>query len=146
VETQQLVRGEKGRFAKGSGGRPRGSKNNASKEIKQFAARVLLADDPEAYLRNVRMRIMQGLAPHMERFFAEHLWGRARERIEHSVSGDLVQLLGERLKAARAKAQYGHSHELTESGGGFYVNGHQWPKPAIVAGDTDGRELPEGRL
>jgi hypothetical protein len=139
VETQQLVRGEKGRFAKGSGGRAKGSKNNASKEIKQFAARVLLADDPEAYLANVRGRIMDGLAPHMEKFFAEHLWGRPRERIEHSVSGDLIAILGERLKAAKAKAQYGHSPELTESGGAL---SHRDPLPFTSngAGVRDVRE------
>jgi hypothetical protein len=137
VETQQLVRGEKGRFAKGSGGRPRGSKNNASKEIKQFAARVLLADDPEAYLRNVRMRIMQGLAPHMERFFAEHLWGKPRERVEHSIGGDLISILGERLKAAKAKAQYGHSQELTESGEGVLSNRDPLSYPRNGAGSEE---------
>jgi hypothetical protein len=137
VETQQLVRGEKGRFAKGSGGRAKGSRNNASKEIKAFAARVLLGDNPEEYLSNVRVRIMQGEAPHMEKFFAEHLWGKPREKLEHSFSGDLVYALGERLRVARERAKAAEVDRMLPA---VFTNGDHWPKPAIVAGSE---ELPE---
>jgi hypothetical protein len=79
-------RTDKGRFASGNKGRPPGIPTRKTQEIRTFAAQVLLADDPQTYLKNVRQRIMIGDAPHMERFFAEHLWGRPKEHINISLT------------------------------------------------------------
>jgi hypothetical protein len=101
-----LARSDKGQFVKGSGGRPKGFKNaKPFSEIKVFAAEVLLGDDPHKYLKNVARRIMAGEAPHMEKFFAEHLWGKPKEQIEHTGSVDLVHLLSERLIQAKERAR-----------------------------------------
>jgi hypothetical protein len=101
-----LARSDKGQFVKGSGGRPKGFKNSKPfSEIKIFAEQVLLGDDPTKYLKNVSQRILRGEAPHMEKFFAEHLWGKPKEQIEHTGSVDLVHLLSERLIQAKERAR-----------------------------------------
>ena len=41
----------------------------------------------------------------MEKFFAEHLWGKPKEQIEHSGSVDLVHVLMERLAIAKERAR-----------------------------------------
>ena len=101
-----LARSETGKFVKGTGGRPKGFKNSKPfSEIKIFAEQVLIGDDPQKYLKNVAKRILNGEAPHMEKFFAEHLWGKPKEQIEHSGSVDLVHVLMDRLATAKERAR-----------------------------------------
>jgi Family of unknown function (DUF5681) len=60
-------------------GRPQGIYGSKTLEIQEVARRVLLGDNPQAYFDNVWDRIKKGQAPHMEKFFAEHLWGKPRD-------------------------------------------------------------------
>jgi hypothetical protein len=86
VPTPKKNRSITGQFIKGAtgnpNGRPKGKLNPVSYEIKAFARQVLLGENPQIYLHDVRRRIMKGQADHMEKFFAEHLWGKPKERIE----------------------------------------------------------------
>jgi hypothetical protein len=76
VESGRL---ENGQFAPGHSGRPKGLLASHTLEIKAFARMVLLGKNPTVYLENVRGRILRGEASHMERFFAEHLWGKPKD-------------------------------------------------------------------
>jgi hypothetical protein len=75
------IRTVDGRIAAGNPGRPKGTVLTKTKEIREFARHVLLGDNPEIYGENVRRRILAGDAPHMETFFAQHLWGKPTENI-----------------------------------------------------------------
>jgi hypothetical protein len=75
-------RHENGRFGPGNKGRPPGIPTKKFLEIRQVSRQILLGDAPEVYIKNIRKRIRDGEAPHMEKFFAEHLWGKPRDVIE----------------------------------------------------------------
>jgi hypothetical protein len=79
-------RTERGRFASGNTGRPPGIPTKKTEEIKEIARKILLGDTPESYIKNVRQRILSGEAPHMEKFFGEHLWGKPRENISINIT------------------------------------------------------------
>ena len=69
-------------FVKGQGGRKLGAKNKPLVEViavKELAAKVLLGDNPEAYIRDLRQRIRSSQAPRMELFLSEHLWGKPKD-------------------------------------------------------------------
>jgi hypothetical protein len=78
-------RNNNGRFAKGNTfgrGRPKGAKNKFILEItpvKELAAQFL--PDP-IYLSSLAIRLRTGEATHMEKFLAEHLWGKPRDILE----------------------------------------------------------------
>ena len=82
-----------GQFTAGNPGRRVGSKNKSTAEIKQFAADVLLGKSPGIYRENLRKRIMAGEAPHMEKFFAEHLWGKPKESIDLNITKTHISVL-----------------------------------------------------
>jgi len=66
------------RFAPGNPGRPKGSKNRSTREVKDFCVKVF--DRPE-YLVGLIVRIDEGRAPHMEKFLAEHHWGKTPDHV-----------------------------------------------------------------
>ena len=68
-----------GRFGPGNRGRPKGAKNKTTLEILEVARRMMTKP---SYLRELERRMRDGTAPHMEKFFAEHLWGKPKERVE----------------------------------------------------------------
>ena len=80
-----------GQFKPGNPGRPPGIKSKKLVGAKQMAAEILLSDDPAAYKKNIRRRILAGHAPHMELFLAQHLWGKPQDHI--SVTLTEVHLL-----------------------------------------------------
>lgn len=87
---------ENGKFMKGHslGGRPKGSKTQRTLDIlpvKELAAQLL---QNEPYIISLMSRLRNGEAPHMEKFFAEHLWGKPKEHI--SISLTEVHLLAVR--------------------------------------------------
>jgi hypothetical protein len=101
-------RGKRGRFLKGhkNGGRPKGLKNKYSisaeiTPVKELAAQLLL---DQTYLNSLIVRLRSGDAPHMEKFFAEHLWGKPKEQIEHSGTITLAHVLIERISTAKERA------------------------------------------
>ena len=64
-------------------------------EIKEVAARILLGDMPERSLQAMAKRIRQGKAPHLEKFFAEHLWGKPKETLDINLTQvQLIAMLG----------------------------------------------------
>lgn len=83
-----------GHYLPGEGGRPKGVPNKDLREAKAVAEKILLGNTPHLYIQNVAQRIRQGEAPHMERFFAEHLWGKPRENIHLNLT--LIHLLAVR--------------------------------------------------
>jgi hypothetical protein len=79
VEFAPKPRGTGRPFQKGNPGRPKGTVNKRFLEIRDLARRMLT--DPE-YLELLARRLKVGQAPHMEKFFAEHLWGKPKENID----------------------------------------------------------------
>jgi hypothetical protein len=84
------LRDDKGHFLKGQGGRRPGAKNCKTQEIKEIAAAVLLGPNPQASILRMAERVQRGDAPHLEKFFAEHLWGKPKETLEINLTQKLL--------------------------------------------------------
>jgi hypothetical protein len=125
---------------RGGPGRPKGSKNRSFADVQAVASGLILS--PE-YQESLRKRLLAGKAPHMEVLLHHYVYGKPVEKLEHSVSGDLVYILGERLRAAKQRALDGYSEQLTESGHGFTVVPAPLPFPRNGAGSEDTQELTE---
>jgi mRNA-degrading endonuclease YafQ of YafQ-DinJ toxin-antitoxin module len=117
---------------RGGPGRRKGSTNQFSKDVKAFAEGLFKS--PE-YVKSLTKRILEGRAPHMEVLLYHYLFGKPKETVEHSVSPDLVHMLGERLRAAKQKAR--EAHELPESSHGFTVVPAPLPFPRNGAGSEE---------
>lgn len=100
------IRPSGGKYQKGQSGnpsgRPKGLLTQKTLEIKALAAELL---SDALYLQQLRIRLRVGDAPHMEKFFAEHLWGKPKEQIEHSGQLALVHVLIERISTAKERAR-----------------------------------------
>lgn len=107
-------------FAKGNPGRPRGSKNRRQLEIRTFA--LSLMTDPE-YVQMLRLRMKAGKAPHMEIFFAQHAWGKPKERIEITANDPTILRLF--VVEERDAISYGNGSN------GHNGNGHGDEPPVI---------------
>jgi hypothetical protein len=89
-------------FQKGhtlSTGRRKGSLNNRTKEVREFAQRVL---EDAQYQRSLKVRLRNGTAPHIEQLLYHYAYGKPADRIK--VQGlvgafDLVTVLQEAAKA-----------------------------------------------
>lgn len=75
-------------FPKGNPGRPKGAKRHATVEIRD-ASRALV-EDPE-YRVQLRVRLCEGRAPHMETLLFQYAYGKPRDY------GETVQLTPELL-------------------------------------------------
>ena len=64
---------------RGKGGRPRGSFNRTTIEVREFARRLI--EDPE-YQASLRRRMIAGKAPQMEMLLFNHAYGKPVERHE----------------------------------------------------------------
>lgn len=62
-------------------GRPKGSPNKATAEIRQHAKQ--LVEDP-AYRASLKVRLEEGKAPHMETLLHHYAYGKPVETHEHS--------------------------------------------------------------
>jgi hypothetical protein len=60
-------------------GRPKGSLNKATREIRDFARSVL--ESPE-YVESLKRRLRQGNAPHMETLLHHYAYGKPRDTLE----------------------------------------------------------------
>jgi hypothetical protein len=87
-------------FAKGQGGRPRGTLNTITVEVRDLARSIV--EDP-SYLEKLKQRIIAGKAPHMEQLLFHYAFGKPKEHIEVSNSEAIVQALRE----GRARAMAG---------------------------------------
>lgn len=58
--------------------------------IKEMAAELL--QQPE-YLKALAIRLKAGDAPHMEKFFAEHLWGKPKETVDLNITQTHISVL-----------------------------------------------------
>jgi hypothetical protein len=67
----------------GKGGRPKGSPNKATLEVRELARGLI--EDPE-YQTSLRQRLIAGKAPHMESLLWTHLYGKPVERHEVTAS------------------------------------------------------------
>jgi hypothetical protein len=78
-QTKGPLRGKP--FVKGDprAGRPKGVKNKSTIEIRDFAKR-LIAD--KAYQKNLRVRLREGSAPHMETLLFHYAYGKPTETID----------------------------------------------------------------
>ena len=63
----------------GQRGRPKGSKNKATPEIKIFWREFF---ESEAYRENAKFRMIQGKAPHLESYLLMLVFGKPRESID----------------------------------------------------------------
>ena len=73
-----------GRFVKGDprAGRPKGVKNKATIEIRDFARAIL---DSEAYQKSLARRVVDGtLAPGIEALIYHYAYGKPKEIVEHT--------------------------------------------------------------
>jgi hypothetical protein len=74
-------------------GRPKGSKDKYKLEIlpiKTLASQLLQDAD---YLKSLAIRLKAGDAPHMEKFFAEHLWGKPKETVDLNITQAHIAVL-----------------------------------------------------
>lgn len=65
-------------FKKGEGGRQKGVLNKATRDIKAFAQDWLT--DP-AYLESLRIRLLNGEAPHIETLLYHYGYGKPKETL-----------------------------------------------------------------
>lgn len=79
------------RFRKGEGGRPRGVKNHATREIQEFSRGVL--EDP-SYVAELKVRITEGRAPQIEQLLYHYAYGKPREtfQVEGAVPAFVLKL------------------------------------------------------
>lgn len=64
-------------------GRPKGSLNKATREIKDIAAGLL--SDP-AYVESLTRRLRGGKAPHMETLLHHYAYGKPKEQVEGTLT------------------------------------------------------------
>jgi hypothetical protein len=64
---------------RGGPGRPAGSQNQATKEIKE-ASRALV-EDPK-YVASLKVRLESGKAPHMETLLFHYAYGKPKETVQ----------------------------------------------------------------
>jgi len=64
-------------------GRPKGIPNKATREIKATATDLL--SDP-AYVENLRIRLVEGKAPHMETLLHHYAYGKPKETLDGTVT------------------------------------------------------------
>jgi hypothetical protein len=83
----------------GKGGRPKGSPNKATLEVRELARGLI--EDPE-YQTSLRQRLIAGKAPHMESLLWTHLYGKPVERHEVTASATAVGLEGSEGTGAEA--------------------------------------------
>jgi hypothetical protein len=67
--------------ARKTGGRQRGTVNKVTVEIRDAARRLLELPD---YRRNLRTRLIEGKAPHMETLLFHYAYGKPKETVEQS--------------------------------------------------------------
>lgn len=60
-------------------GRPKGVRNKATVEVKEFVGRFL---DDKPYQENLLLRLRAGEAPHMETLFWHYRYGKPVDRVE----------------------------------------------------------------
>ena len=73
----------------GSPGRPKGRLDDKTLEIKAYAREFLASP---AYVKSVEERILEGKAPHMELFLAQHAYGKPKDVVEVKAEGAGVLL------------------------------------------------------
>lgn len=66
------------RFTKGNPGRPKGTANKATREIKDVAQALL--SRPE-YRQSLQERLDKGAAPHMETLLHHYAWGKPKDTL-----------------------------------------------------------------
>ena len=64
-------------------GRPKGSKNKRTAEVEQLARQMFDRD----YKKQLKIRLREGKAPHMETFLAGHIYGLAKKTV--AIEGDV---------------------------------------------------------
>jgi hypothetical protein len=74
MSTTRFMKGESGN----PNGRPKGSHNKATFEIKVFARAFLESDE---YQESLKRRVLAGEAPHMETLLHHYAYGKPVERI-----------------------------------------------------------------
>lgn len=109
---------------RGGPGRPKGSKALRKQDLQAVASGLIATPEYQASLRK---RLLAGKAPHMEVLLHHYLYGKPKERIEHSGSVDLVHILMERLTAAKQKALAARDRRVDEIFQGSHTNGNHWP-------------------
>ena len=81
----------------GNRGRPKGTPNKATLEMKEFAQSVLL-EDP-AYVKSLQRRLRRGKAPHMETLLAHYGYGKPIERVAVGAASDFDKMTEAELVA-----------------------------------------------
>jgi hypothetical protein len=76
---------------KAMGGRPKGSRNKATIEVREFARRLI--QDP-AYQARLRRRVIEGKAPQMEMLLFKYAYGQPVERHEVNAAATAAGLSG----------------------------------------------------
>jgi hypothetical protein len=64
-----------------TGGRVKGVPNKITREIRVMAGRIVNDSD---YRRELKIRLRDGKAPHMETLLWQYAYGKPKETIEHS--------------------------------------------------------------
>lgn len=64
-------------------GRPKGSLNKATREIKDIASGLL--SDP-AYVTSLKRRLTSGKAPHMETLLHHYAYGKPKETVDGTLT------------------------------------------------------------
>lgn len=80
-------------YKPGEGGRPKGVPNKATREIREFAQRIL--EDPE-YVESLRRRLKRGTAGQVEALLFHYGYGKPRETL--AVEGGVTPLVIDELK------------------------------------------------
>jgi len=90
--------GFQGRIGKG---RPKGTLNRTAQEVREFSQRFV---QDEAYLANLKQRIFDGEAPHMETMLWHHAYGKPKDTIEiHTTPIEYENMPAEALAARAAE-------------------------------------------
>lgn len=81
-------------------GRPKGSQNKVTVEIKNFAHRFV---NDEAYLKKLRVRVNEGTAPHMETLMWHYAYGKPKDEDEDKLDKNVTILIVQHTASEQVK-------------------------------------------
>lgn len=86
-------------FGPGNPGRPKGSLNKATIEVRELARRIVA--DPE-YLENLATRVNSGQAAHMENLLWHYAHGKPTDKVEVSGANGAALFGGLKIEVVQA--------------------------------------------
>jgi hypothetical protein len=123
------------------GGRPTGSLNRTTMEVRELARRLI--EDPK-YQASLRRRMIAGKAPHMETLLFAYAYGKPVERHEVTATARAAGADGAELRGSEAAEEDHSGTDLILYGGVVTQDGRERLR-RLMAPFEEAAKTPEGR-